>query len=324
MMQVGPQKRVRIVVVPVFKDLKPSSDQSPGTTPLAYRLRKECKQLLRELSVTVVCANDYYLDDDACSQDVALQVPVKQTSVVTLPPLSVKEAKMVAMACADGTSQMSAQGASMPQAFQASFKSLEQHILAKAPAQNCGHGPLSPLYLSGAVATLFGSSVAPPVITSPTAFPASAAALMDYVLNRLENLFGARVLCEVIQDILDHPEGLKLSEIDGFDAAATNTIAQRRTKHSETAQMQIARALAPLFFAPYWHARPDIEAFDLQALESGKSGGRSSPENGKGPQGQGGGAGPQWWEESGLMKKLVCWFQKAAVCYIWCAKEAWR
>ena len=162
----------------------------------------------------------------------------------------------------------------------------------------------------------------PPVISSPSAFPASTAALMDYVINRLEGFFGSRVLCEVIQDILNRPEGLKLSDLDRYNAAATNNANTQRTplaaaqakrigssaSRSETAHMQIARALVPLFFAPYWLARPDVEPFDMQSLESGKSGGRSSPEMGKGIQGQGSGARPQWWEENGLLKRLVCSF----------------
>ena len=51
MIQVGSKKLVRVVVVPVSKDMPTNADQSPGAGPRTERMRKECKQLLRELQV---------------------------------------------------------------------------------------------------------------------------------------------------------------------------------------------------------------------------------------------------------------------------------
>ena len=125
-------------------------------------------------------------------------------TVVPMAPLSLKEARQVARTRADGASPKFAPGATLPPSFQTSLKSLETEILITDPADGGGgHGARSPMYLVGAIATLFGSPVAPPVITADVVFPASTAALTDYVLARLEMQFDPRVVGEVVQDVLD-------------------------------------------------------------------------------------------------------------------------
>ena len=216
--EIGSKRCVRIVTQPLVANSRPAGVRDK-TSVRMDQLRKQGLQLLRGSRVTVIAASDYCLHDDESSQDALLRLPLKNISMVNIGPLSLKEARQVARACAVGGKSAEG-GETMKHSLQCALKSLEIDLLAKHEGilrKDSGgrgsHGPLSPFYLSAAVATLFASSNAPLAINSSADFPTSTATLTDFVVDRLEKLFGERVVGEVIQDILDHPTGLRCDRI---------------------------------------------------------------------------------------------------------------
>jgi hypothetical protein len=285
------------------------------------QLRTASKELLSipGLRVTVVCSSDYFLDEDMCSQDENLEIPLQDISVVNLGSLTFKEARKLAMASADASNVRVAQGNSMSMSLSNALKGFEKQVLEREFARDNG-AQVSPLYIGAAVATLQATH------SSFVNFPITTAGLTDWVLARLEQRYDKRLVTTIVSEMLDHPEGINWGDLDLLAHANASAPALRHASGAASASssgaarpsettaastrskmyQEIAQALGPLLFSPHLRARAELE----QQLPSTSDDPSASALPARASSGAGGGVGgarggPQWWESNVLARKLV-------------------